>query len=555
MALLLGCNKSSELSPSSSKTNIASATPLLTKTVWFEEIGEKAGLTFIHRTGHQQKHLMPEINTGGIGVLDFDQDGLMDIICVQGGSLYQPSSHAGGHKLFKNLGAWKFQDFTDQAGLRSERTGYGMGVACADYDNDGDTDIFITQMSSNLLYRNDGRGKFQEVGLQSGVAGSGWSSSAAWVDYNRDGLLDLFVARYLEWRLESEVECFSRGGRPDYCSPLNYQAPAKGLLFRNKGDGNFEDVSEQSGISARVGTGLGVAVADFNKDGWHDIYVANDAMPNHLWINQRNGHFQEEAMLRGCAVNAIGLSEAGMGVVAVDLLERGQWDLYITHLANEFNRFYSSSNGWFTDLVHPQGPAQGSWPMTGWGTTFADFDNDGWIDLYNANGRVKFGPSDLSPTDVYAEPNQLLRGIGLGSFKPVDPVDATAPSLLASSRALASADFDNDGMLDLVVANRDNRPHLLRNIAPKKGNWIAFKILTKNGADAIGSVLTLLSVGRTRMKQIQPNEGYCSSHDPRIHFGLGESVGIEKVIVQWPNGSIEEHGPLPANQIHTIRQK
>lgn len=519
---------------------------------WFQEVGSSAGLTFTHQTGHRQKHLMPEINTAGVGVLDFDNDGLMDIWCVQAGSLYPDATNAPGHRLYKNLGGWKFKDVTEAAGIGAFATGYGMGIACGDYDNDGFVDVFISQVGENRLYHNNGNGTFTETSVRAGVAGSGWSSSAAWIDYDRDGWLDLVVTHYLVWSIGSEPECFSRGGRPDYCSPLNYQAPAKTVLYHNRGNGTFEDVSARAGLSRVTGTGLGVTTADVNGDGWPDLYVVNDAMPNHLWINQKDGTFKEEAMLRGCAVNAMGLSEAGMGVIALDPRARGQWDFFVTHLASEFNRYYANSNGWFTDLVTPKGPGATSWGTTGWGVVLADFDLDGESDFYVANGRVRFGAVDLDSKNPYAEPNQLLRGIGALEFEPTSTIDGTTPPLLASSRALAAADFDNDGAIDLVVANRDDRYHLLKNVAPRKGAFIQLRILESLRRDAVGAVVQLQAGGRTYRKQVQPNEGYCSSHDPRLHFGLGKATTVDSVDVLWQDGATERFGALEANRLHVL---
>lgn len=550
----IGCSPSSPnpSSPAVEGTNANLKAAL--STVWFQEFSDPAGFRFEHTSGHREKFLMPEINTGGVGVLDFDNDGLFDILCVQGGSLYPDATNAPSHQLFRNTGGFRFVDVTAQSGLPTTANGYGMGVACGDANNDGSVDIFITQVGSNRLYLNQRNGTFRDATREAGLHSDGWATSAAWVDYDRDGFLDLLVAHYLEWTLQSEVECFSRGGRPDYCSPLNYQAPAKSRLYRNRGNGTFQDVTDTSGLGGAVGTGLGVGTADFNGDGWPDFYVANDAMPNHLWINQRDGTFKNEAMLRGCAVNAIGLSEAGMGVAVVDLMGRGQWDLFITHLANEFNRVYTGSNGWFKDHTTPKGPGATSWAYTGFGVVFSDFNNDGLTDLYVANGRVRYGPTDLDPKSPYAEPNQFLRGIGPDEFEPVQPLDATLPTLLASSRGLAVSDFDNDGKQDLVVANRDNRFHLLKNIATPIGHFVTLRLLNPSGRDAIGSVVEVTSGGRTQRKQVQPNEGYCSSNDPRLHFGLGTNARPEQVVIHWFNGPSQSLGPLDGDRLHVIRQ-
>jgi hypothetical protein len=496
---------------------------------------------------------MPEINVGGAGLIDFDNDGLLDVYCVQGGYLDPAAStNRPTSKLYRNLGNWKFLDVTVSAGVANQ--GYGNGCACADYDGDGRMDVYITNTGANVLYRNNGDGTFSDVTPQAGVGHVGWATSAAFVDYNGDGRLDLVVANYLNWSRASEMGCYSRGGIPDYCSPLNYKAPAMDTLYRQRANGVFEDVTVAAGLSRAYGPGLGVATGDFNGDGLQDLFIANDAMPNQLWINQGDGRFQDEALLRGCAVNAMGMAEAGMGVVAVDLLQRGGLDLFVTHLVGEANRLFANTNGYFTDTVTPRGPGAPSRPYTGFGVGFFDFDNDGILDLYVANGRVKLGQQDLDPHDPYAEPNTLLRGLGEAQFEEVPPQGGTSPVLLATSRGVAFGDLDNDGGIDLVVINRDGPAHLLRNLVAGRGRWARFNVLNRRGVYAIGAVVGLEAAGRTQWRQVQPNEGYCSSNDPRLHFGLGNCSRVDRVTVRWPNGMAESFGPFDAGRQYELRE-
>lgn len=486
---------------------------------------------------------MPEMITGGVGLLDYDNDGLLDVYCVNGGSCDPGKPVKSANKLFHNLGGFRFEDVTEKAGVGGGFA-YGMGCACADYDGDGWTDIYVTNLRGNVLFRNNGNGTFNDVTQRAGVADGAWGTSAAFFDYDRDGHLDLVVANYLRWSLEAEVQCFSKGGRPDYCSPMSYKAPAIDSLYRNRGDGTFENVTEKAGLRSAYGNGLGVACADFDNDGWPDILIANDAMPNQLWINQKDGTFRDEAVIRGCAVNVLGMSEANMGIAAADLLQRGWRDIFITHLEGEGHRLWQNTNGFFQDTVRPKGPGSTSHPYTGFGVAFADFDNDGELDVYVANGKVKHGQTQHDAKDPYAEPNTLMRGLGQGDFEEVSPRGGTAPTLIATSRGLAVGDLDNDGSLDLVIVNRDGPAHVLRNVAGQGRRWIMLDVKDGHGRAAVGATLQIKTARRAYWRYVAPHESYCSSSDPRIHCGLGDETEVESVRVRWASGGEELFGPF-----------
>ncbi len=548
---LVGCSRSPAPAPTALPTNAAARSQVLASP-WFEEVALSAGVDFTYHTGHEGRYYMPEIKGGGGGLLDFDGDGLLDLFCVQAGSLHPEVTHRPTHKLFHNLGGWKFADVTEKAGVAGIGR-FGMGCACGDFNNDGRPDIFITHVGANLLYRNNGDGTFTDVTQSAGVAATTWGVSAAFFDYDGDGWLDLVVANYLRWSPEVETDCFSRGGLPDYCSPLSYKAPAMATLFHNRGDGTFENVTVAAGLDKAYGNGLGVVCADFNRDGKPDIFVANDASPNQLWINQGGGRFVDEAMIRGCAVNALGMSEAGMGITTADLNQDGWRDLFVTHLVGEANRLFMNTNGYFTDVVRPAGPGVSSWPNTSFGVGFYDFDHDGELDLYVSNGRVKRGVTDLDPADVYAEQNTLLRGLGGGAFAEV-PNAGTARPLLAAGRGAAFGDLDNDGDIDVVVFNRDRPLFLLKNVAPKKGHWIGFRLLNQKGLEAVGAETRLETGGRVWWRAVSPHESYASSNDPRVHCGLGPATQVQHVTVLWPDGKTEGFGPFPADAYHTVRE-
>ena len=518
---------------------------------WFTDVVAGSGLSFTHRSGASGRFWLPEMESGGVGLLDIDGDGLLDVFCVDGGSLDPQHPTAPAHRLYRNLGGWRFQDVTASAGLVCP-SGFGMGCTVGDYDGDGRDDLYVTQVGSNRLYRNRGDGTFEDTTARAGVAVGLFGTSAAFVDLDQDGDLDLMVVNYVRWSQSAEMECFSDGGRRDYCSPRNYNAPAPTVLFRNRGDGTFEDVTRAAGLDRAYGNGLGVATGDFDHDGRLDLFVANDATPNQLWLNRGGWRFEDDAPLRGCALNSMGIPRAGMGVVAVDLEQRGWLDLFVTHLVGEGNGWFRNREGLFVDAVTRDGPMTGSLPHTGFGVCASDFDHDGHLDLYVANGRVRLGASPPAGTaDPYAEVNSLRRGLGGGRFAVVTPEGGTEPPLEATSRGLAAGDLDNDGAPDLVVVNRDGPVHLLRNQAAGDRSWIRFELVGRPGLNPRNAILRLDSEVGVQWRGNHPNEGYCSSGDPRVHFGLGAARSA-RLQVRWANGSSEDFGVLEARRSHRI---
>ena len=354
---------------------------------WFVEVAEERGLIWEHSKGENVRYWFPEIMGPGVGVLDYDRDGDMDLYLVQSGDLGVEESENAGNRLFANDGQGGFKDVT-QGSEASDRR-FGMGCACADYDGDGWTDIYVTNVGRNALKKNNGEsGTFTETARAAGVDHDGWGTSCAFMDIDRDGDLDLFVANYLNWSESVELKCMSAFGDQDYCHPNNYNSPAADVLYQNEGDGTFTNITTRSGVAEAFGNGLGVAPGDFNSDGFMDIYVANDMTANQLWMNQQDGTFKESGLLAGCAVNGQGAAEAGMGVVAFDAENDGDLDIYLTHLREETNTLYLNQGGGFTDKTSIVGLAGPSLRFTGFGTGAADFDQDGFLDLYAANGRV-----------------------------------------------------------------------------------------------------------------------------------------------------------------------
>ncbi len=507
---------------------------------WFVEEALERGLEWEHSRGAETRYWFPEIMGPGLGVLDYDRDGDMDLYLVQSGDLKEPGL---GNRLFANDGAGVFRDVSEGSG--SADLGYGMGCACADYDGDGWTDVYVTNVGQNSLLKNSGDGSFKEMAGAAGVGDEGWGTSCAFLDYDRDGDLDLFITNYLNWSESVEIDCMSAFGEPDYCHPNNYNSPAQDVLYRNEGDGTFKDVTQASGISTAYGNGLGVAPGDFNNDGFIDIYVANDMTSNQLWINQQDGTFKESGLLSGCAVNGEGAAEAGMGVVAFDADNDSDLDLYVTHLREQTNTLYLNQGGGFTDKTSIVGLAGPSLRYTGFGTGAADFNQDGVLDLYAANGRVgKWRPQFLDD-DAYAEPDQVYEGQGRARFKEVKPLGGTEEPYYATSRGMAFLDADGDADLDVVVGDNHGRVRLLMNVAPSQGSGLLISVLNADGAAAVGAIVTVTAGETSLTRLVQPAFSYCSSSDPRVHFGLGEYAGPLDLKVLWVDGEVTERQQLP----------
>jgi len=531
---------------------------------WFVDATARAGLSFRHEIGPERRYWFPEIMGGGVGCGDVDGDGRLDVYAVQSGDLARAEGGAG-NRLFHNEGGKRFTDVTESA--RVGDRGYGMGCSLADADGDGRLDVFVTNVGANALYQNEGPREgaavvFAELGEAAGVAHAGWGTSSAFFDYDLDGDLDLFVVNYLNWESSREIPCSSAYATRDYCSPNNYNAPAADVLYRNEGGLRFRDVSRPGGIADTFGNGLGVVTGDFDGDGRPDVYVANDLMANQLWIGGADGTFRERALLAGCAVNRSGKAEAGMGVVALDVEGDGDLDLFLTHLREESNTFYRNGGGYrdgggpqarFVDETAPLGLSAPSFAFTGFGVAAADFDLDGFQDLYVANGRVTAGRPLHREDDPFAEPNQLFRGGPEGRFEEVLPRGGEAGSPAGNGRGVAAGDFDDDGDVDLVLLDNGGELRLLENVAERAGGWISLRLLDAAGRDALGARVAVGDGEGRRWRAVRAGEGYCSSHDPRVHFGLGSTAGAVPVEVRWMDGTTERFGPLEPGRLHHLR--
>ncbi|MGH9847660.1 MAG: CRTAC1 family protein, partial [Blastocatellia bacterium] len=538
----------------------------------FREAAAETGLNFRHVTGATGDFFMPEIMGAGAALLDYDNDGDLDVYLIQGASLdekkkppFPPAKDwKPGNRLFRNellpSGKLRFTDVTEKAGVG--HIGYGMGAATGDYDNDGYADLYVTNFGLNVLYRNNGNGTFADVTREAGPPGTlddpRWSSSAAFVDYDRDGDLDLFVCNYIDFTVRGAKRCYAPTGEPDYCAPASYR-PIPDRLFRNEGNGKFSDVTQSSGISAAFGPGLGVTCADFNGDGWVDIYVANDGAANLLWMNKGNGTFEESGLMSGAAYGVDGVARAGMGVTAGDVDNDGDEDLLVTNLTKEGSTLYrNNGKGQFDDATIEFNLSQPSFLSTGFGVAWLDYDNDGWLDLFAANGAVTLLPALRGQPYPFHQRNQLFHNEGGKSFREIK--DGAALGLSEVSRGVAIGDIDNDGDIDLLVTNNNGPARLLINQSNVKSHWLQVKLIgVGDNRDAIGARVALIRKdGAMRWNRVHTDGSYLSARDPRTHFGLGphaKDASVAAIGVIWPNGSREVWNSIRVDAVHVLKQK
>lgn len=509
---------------------------------WFRDVTAESGVDFVHRRARTQRMWLPEIMSGGLALFDANGDGLLDLFCVQGGDLLEPASEDTG-RFFLNRGGGRFEDATLAAGFT--RTDYGMGCATGDYDGDGDLDLYVTNVGPNALYRNDGDGRFTDVTQTAGVGHEGWGTSATFVDYDGDGDLDLFAANYIIWSPERVIPCTAGYGKRVYCSPKSYP-PAQDVLYRNDGDGRFSDVTVATGLNATFGNGLGVAWGDFDEDGDIDLYVANDGTANQLWRNNGDGTFTDIALESGCALNRDGKAEAGMGIAALDLTGDGKLDLFMTHFAEESNTLYENLGGRFADRTHRSGMSRASLEFTGFGLGFADFNQDGNIDLFVANGRVTRRDTGPDGEGQWAEPDQLYRGLGGLRFDEVSPKSGLSQAPKLVTRGAAFGDIDDDGDVDIALLDNHSGVRILANEAPRQGRAITLRLVDATGGDALGATATITAGDKTWSQRAMTAYSYCSANDPRVHVGLGDATQVDAVHVLWPDGTTESFGPFDA---------
>ncbi|MBI3491522.1 MAG: CRTAC1 family protein [Acidobacteria bacterium] len=537
---------------------------------WFVDRAAAAGIDFTHFNGMSGRFYQPEIMGPGVALFDYDNDGDLDIYLVQGGllgpgpPLLPPPKGPLTDRLYRNdlvvhpdgTRTLHFTDVTEQSGLKT--TGYGMGVAVGDFDNDGWVDLYRTAFGRNQLFHNNGDGTFTDVTDRSGTADPGWSVSASFVDFDRDGWLDLYVGNYLDISADERIHCYTRTGRKDYCGPRSYKA-LPDRLYRNRRDGTFVDVTAEAGVAREYGPALGVVAADFNGDGWPDIYVANDGEPNLLWINQQNGRFRNTALLAGAALNGLGSAQGSMGVDAGDFDNDGDEDLFVTNLVGETNTLYvNDGSGVFEDRTARAGLAVPSLPYTGFGTAWFDFDNDGWLDLLVANGAVRIREALARATDPFPlhERNQLFRNLGTGRFEEVTAQAGAVFELSEVSRGAAFGDVDNDGDIDVLVTNNNGPARLLINHVGQRCHWLGLRLVGGPGPrDMLGArVGAFRNQGPPLWRRARADGSYGSANDPRVLVGLGDVAAVPRVRVVWRSGRVEDWTDIAVDRWITLKE-
>jgi enediyne biosynthesis protein E4 len=521
----------------------------------FTDVTSALGVHFQNRSSHTSKKYLLETMGAGVALFDYDNDGRLDLYLVNGAPLGDPTPKGTipektgpeyWNRLYHQKANGAFEDVTERAGLEGAR--YGMGVAVGDYDNDGYEDLYVTAYGGNKLYHNNGDGTFTDVTEEAGVGGSGWSTSAAWIDLDGDGLLDLVVLRYVKWDFD-DIYCgiHTEGGR-DYCHPDVFE-PIAPLVYHNDGNGHFTEISEKIGLS-KPGKGLGIAFADYDRDGHTDIFIANDSMVEFLYHNKGDGTFEEVGLMSGVAVDGNGKTYAGMGADFADYNNDGLPGLIVDDLANQQYALYrNNGDGSFSYVSFGSGIASMTLKHSGWGLRFFDYDNDGWKDLLIAQGHdletIQMNYPDLR----YREPMLLARNTGKG-FVDVSKESGDVFHQAWVGRGLAIGDIDNDGRIDAVVTTNDGPAYILRNETPTQNHWLTLKLVGhKSNRDAIGAEVKLTTSQGTQLETVTTASSYLSSSDKRVHFGLGTRAVAEKIEIRWPSGILQTLQNVLADQI------
>ena len=523
------------------------------------DVADELGVALTKVSGSATADYIIEVNGNGAGFFDYDNDGDVDLVITNGSTL--SSYREGGDPvatLYENSNG-RFRDVTSEAGL--DDTGWGSGVCIADYDNDGNSDFYLTAWGANRLYRNRGGQAFEETGESAGVADTGWGTNCAFGDYDRDGDVDLYVANYLTFD-EETIPRRGAPGNPLYMGELEVMVGPLSLpgesdvLFRNNSDGTFTDVTAEAGIEDPGHFGFGVQFSDFDDDGWPDIYVANDSLSNFMFRNDRDGTFSEIGLLSGTSVNLMGSEQAGMGLAVADYDGNGYFDIFVTNFAQDTNTLYQNLGEMlFVDATSASATGTPSRLHLGWGAGFVDLDNDGWLDLFVANGHVYPNIGELDVGIGYLQPKEVYRNLGDGSFEEIVADMAGDLAIPKSTRGAAFADYDNDGDIDAIAINTNEGPSFYQNQGGNRNHWIGFRLAgVSSNRDAIGARVEIDAGGRTRVAEVQSGGSYLSHNDMRIHFGLGNVDAIDRIRIRWPNGEWENLDGVEGGRYWFVRE-
>jgi enediyne biosynthesis protein E4 len=528
----------------------------------FADITERSKVRFTHRSSATSQKYLIESTSGGAAVFDYDGDGLLDIFLVNGAEIQDPmpagkqphkTSAAYWNRLYRNNGDGTFTDVTEKAGLRG--AGFGMGAIAADYDNDGRTDLYVTNLGANILYHNNGDGTFTNVTVEAGVAGSGWSAGALFIDYDRDGLLDLIVSRYLKWDFSMNIWCGAREpGMRAYCHPDQFQ-PITHLVFHNEGGGKFKDASESTGFARHPGKGLGIAMNDFDRDGMPDVFIANDAAPQQLFHNRGHGAFEETGLTSGVAYDSDGHSFSGMGTAFADYDNDGWPDIFANALATQRYSIFRNTKGSFDYVSDSTGVGAATILHSGWGAGFVDFDNDGWKDLFVGQSHVMDNIQLTLPNVRYLEAPLVMKNLA-GRFTDVSARAGPEFQKPRSARGVAFGDLNNDGSVDAVM-NCNNQPAVIFENRTVSGNhWLMVDTIgTTSNRDGIGTrIRAVLSSGQEQYAMVSTAGSYLSSNDKRVHFGLGSNKVVKLLELTWPSGKVQKLENVQADRILKVRE-
>jgi hypothetical protein len=522
--------------------------PRAAERVHFTDITAAAGIHFTHNAGRTGKKWLPETMGSGCAFLDADGDGWLDILLVNGKDLVPRGRHTTA-ALYHNNHDGTFTDITRGSGLDIEI--YGLGVAVGDYDNDGRDDLYITALGGDHLFHNEGAGRFRDVTREAGITNAVFPASAAWFDYDRDGKLDLFVANYVQWTAQGDLWCSLDGSTKSYCTPESYKG-ASPKLYRNLGGGKFEDTTQKAGLADSGSKALGIAVLDYNGDGWPDLFVANDTQPNKLYRNLQNGHFQEEGLAAGVAFGEDGVARGAMGVDAVDYDRSGKPHLVVGNFSNQMlGLYHNEGNGLFVDEAPRSPVGRASLLSLTFGLFFFDYDLDGHPDLFAANGHIEAEIARVQPRVQYAELPLLFHNQGRGTF---EPEPAFQKAMVA--RGAAYGDFDRDGDLDVLVSTNNGPAYLYRNDGGNRNHWLQVRLTgVQSNRDGIGSVVRVTSASGTQWQTVHSGSSYCSASDLALTFGLGKDATASAIEIQWPSGIRQKLADVRADQHLSIREQ